>query len=330
MKLAKIFGYDPSNTALDDISDLRDHIRYQTLKGELECTDEELQTLRPMGESGINQSQTFVKNGINPELSFTQVHYLKGHFLLKHLSDMVSKEKFFELLRKYIHELYHGRLVHSTEFLALFFTEFNGTSCPTVNTNLQLVCDNWLDSKDLPSELLSKYEPSNCMRNNLMDGLLAATHLWKEVDKNFKRRKRKKNIRNLLEVKSVITVPESVKSIVTEQLVLLLENLLQLNHLSHLTLNYMDMAYHFVNQSPEVQHRFSELIVKHSCVDKLGFVKNFLYEHQSMGIYLYGEMAISKNKYIKRQGRRIFSDLQEEMDPTMKINVKEMLYGSTL
>ena len=92
----------------------------------------------------------------------------------------------------------------------------------------------------------------------------------------------------------------------------------------------MDMEYHFVNQSPEVQHRFSELIVKHSWINKLGFVKNFLYNHQSMGIYLYGEMAISKTKYIKRQARRIFCDLQEEMDPTMKINVNEMLYGTTL
>jgi aminopeptidase O len=315
--------------ALEEISDLRGHIRYQTLKGELECTDEELQTLRPMGEPRSNHSQSFVKNGINPELSCTQVHYLKGHFLLKHLSEMVSKEKFFELLRKYIHE-YHGRLVSSTEFLALFFSEFNGISCPTANTNLQAVCDNWLDSKDLPSELLSQYEPSNRMKNILMDDLLVATHLWKEVDKNFKRRKRKKLISNSLDIKSVILVPDSVKSLVTEQLVLLLENLLQLNHLSHLTLNYMDKEYHFVHQSPDVQHRFSELIVKHSCVDKLGFVKTFLYNHQSMGIYLYGEMAISKNKCIKRQARRIFSDLQAEMDPIMKINVKEMLYGSTL
>ena len=88
-----------------EIRELRAHIRYRTLKEELDNTDEELQALRPMGEQGIEQSVPYVKNGINPESSCTQVHYLKGHFLLKYLCDMVSTEKFFALLRKYIHEL---------------------------------------------------------------------------------------------------------------------------------------------------------------------------------------------------------------------------------
>ena len=325
-----MFGYEPSDTKYNEISVLRSHIRYRTLKDELQSTDQELQTLRPTRNFEIDKSPVLVKNGINPELSCTQVHYLKGYFLLQYLCDIVTKKNFFRFLRKYVHELYHGRLVHSTEFLTLFFDEFYGASDSANVFDLKHICDNWLDSSELPKELNSKYECNSLSTNTLLNDLNSATKWWLEFNKKFKSRKRKLLASRCTNSKSVIKVPESVKTLVAEQLVLLLENLLLTNCLSHQTLDILDIEYSFRNQSPDVQHRFAELIVKNSCIEKLCFVDHFLYQHQSMGIYLYGEMAMSKNKNVKNRARKIFLGIKNEMDPTMIINVKEMLMGNVI
>ena len=313
---------------IQEINELRGHIRFITLKGELECTDEELQVLRPMGKSGIDQPQSYVKNGMNPELSCTQVHYLKGYFLLKHFCDIVSKDTFFSLLQKYIHELYHGRLVHSTEFLKLFFNECFQSSDEAAVRKLKLIADEWLDSKSLPKELILKYNNSIPKNDTLMDELEKVTKWWKQQDRNFKKRKRKKDGNIKLTSNIFANVPEFVSSLVTEQLVLVLEKLLELDDISSKTLNYMDSVYKFQNQSPDVQHRFAELIVKHRLKAKMNFVENFLKTHQSMGIYLYGEMKTSSDRTIKAKATEVFNDVKDEMDPTMAVNVKEILFGN--
>ena len=323
-----LFGYDPFQTSLEDIRRLRDHIRYNTLSGELECTNEELQTLRPMGISAINKSQDYVRNGLNPESSCTQVHYLKGHFLLKHLCDMVSEEAFFALLRKYIHQLYHGRLVHSTEFLTLFFDEFYGQTCTTNKQSLKSICDDWLDTKELPKILANKYHKLGPMSSGLVDQLLLATKWWKDLNARFLNRKRNKNGKSHSGREHKLEIPEIIKNLLNDQLVLLLENLLLLSKISNRTLDRIDIEYEICSRSPDVQHRFAELVVKHGCVDKLYFVEQFLFDHQSMGIYLYGEMALCKNKTIQNRAKTIFGSLKKYMDPTMAINVNEMMYGT--
>ena len=90
----------------------------------------------------------------------------------------------------------------------------------------------------------------------------------------------------------------------------------------------IDIEYEMCSRSPDVQHRFAELVIKHGCVDKLNFVEQFLFDHQSMGIYLYGEMALCKNKTIQNRAKTIFGSLKKYMDPTMAINVNEMMYGT--
>ena len=48
------------------------------------------QILRPMRGSELRDSMSnalYVKNGINPAISYTQVHYLKGYFLLRYTSN---------------------------------------------------------------------------------------------------------------------------------------------------------------------------------------------------------------------------------------------------
>ncbi len=69
-----------------DVAELRAWIRFRTLSAELEYTEPELQSLRPMQGKELRDEDTdalFVKNGINPEIAFTQVHYIKGYFLLR-------------------------------------------------------------------------------------------------------------------------------------------------------------------------------------------------------------------------------------------------------
>lgn len=84
-----------------DRSELRALLRYKTLKAELENTEPDLQTLRPsksemaMSAGDTVRSDTgsvvpsetsslirYVKNGMNPDKSFMQVHYLKVNILI--------------------------------------------------------------------------------------------------------------------------------------------------------------------------------------------------------------------------------------------------------
>ncbi len=44
-----------------------------------------------------------------------------------------------------------------------------------------------------------------------------------------------------------------------------------------------------------------------------------------MGIYLYGELSISRSKYFNQLGREVFEELQNEMDSSTVTNVKELL-----
>ncbi len=103
------------------LTELRWLIRFQTLQSELESTPEEHQIMRPMrGQELLDEATNvkYVKNGQNPQMAYTQVHYLKGFFLLHHLCQAVGGEvHFFAFLRHYAQDLFHGKLVHSTDFL---------------------------------------------------------------------------------------------------------------------------------------------------------------------------------------------------------------------
>ena len=55
------------------------------------------------------------------------------------------------------------------------------------------------------------------------------------------------------------------------------------------------------------------------------FVENFLRNQQAMGLYLYGEMAISQNKVLNAISLKVFEDLRDEFDPSTLANLTEML-----
>ena len=64
-----------------NLTDLRCLLRHQALQGELESTPVDHQIMRPMKEQELKDNDTnikYVKNGQNPQMAYTQVHYLKG------------------------------------------------------------------------------------------------------------------------------------------------------------------------------------------------------------------------------------------------------------
>ena len=75
-----LYPWQWSPQQFKEYSNLRSLIRYHALKAELQNTEAELQIMRPMGKGGGNLPQgktAFVKNGLNPDKWFLQVHYLK-------------------------------------------------------------------------------------------------------------------------------------------------------------------------------------------------------------------------------------------------------------
>ena len=77
--------------------------------------------------------------------------------MLHYLCEKVGQDNFFQLLRHYIHDLHHGKLVHSTDFLALYFEKYplpNKTS----DESIQETCLNWLDTDILPAWIVEKYQ----------------------------------------------------------------------------------------------------------------------------------------------------------------------------
>lgn len=74
----------PLSVDFESVSKLRAIIRYRTLESELDSTEEDLQKMRPMlGNELRDENGLYVKNGRNPEIAYTQVHYIKGYFLLR-------------------------------------------------------------------------------------------------------------------------------------------------------------------------------------------------------------------------------------------------------
>ena len=66
-------------------------------------------------------------------------------------------------------------------------------------------------------------------------------------------------------------------------------------------------------------------MVKHSWSEQKDFIINFLREHQSMGIYLYGELSMSKNKTLKSMANKAFDELKAEMDSGTVTNIRQLI-----
>ncbi len=225
-----------------------------------------------------------------------------------------SSEQFFAMLRHYVHGLYHGKLVHSTDFLRLYFDTFKGS----VSSELREVCNVWLNNSGIPkhlSDVFDKEEKSDCAMFRVVK---AEVSKWIELNKIFLKRKRKRT--------KTKTPMDFRTDLVPEQIVLLLEYLLEEPVLHSNTAKTLLQVFDLSNfPNADVAHRWCEVVVKSQYADALEDVRYFLQEHQAMGIYLYGELVMSTSTKFQRLANEMFDMLRTEMDDDLARNVAEML-----
>ncbi|GBN02963.1 Aminopeptidase O [Araneus ventricosus] len=160
--------------------ELKALIRRKALLDEIENTQDDLQILRPShGEDnkhvvdGVNV--TVLKNGQNPIKGFIQVHYIKGCFLLKYLSNLIGMQPFMNFLKMYTIK-YEGQLVTCKEFLAFFLSSF-----PSLNQSfsVEYIYENWLHNSGVTpfqNSNLSKaaFAKANSIPRMIFNNILAA------------------------------------------------------------------------------------------------------------------------------------------------------------
>ncbi|GFY51137.1 aminopeptidase O [Trichonephila inaurata madagascariensis] len=296
--------------------ELKALIRKKILVDEIENTQENLQILRAShGENskhmvdGVNA--TVLKNGQNPMKAFIQVHYIKGYFLLKYLSELVDLNNFLNFLKVYVSK-YEGQLVTSKEFISFFLNSF-----PSVRTSLSVenIYENWLHNSGITSEI-SNFKPSP--ENQLYLEVLNETEKWKKLNSAFLKKgpKRKKPC---LDHFSVLT---------SDQTILLLENLLGVKQLHTCTLRALDEVFPFNICNAEVLHRWLELVLKHNYECQFNALKDFLIHHMAMGVYLYGELIYSEDKKLKEIARECYSNVKDEMEPNFQHTLEQMFLES--
>ena len=212
------------------------------------------------------------------------------------------------MLRKYVHDLYHGRLVHSTDFLKLYFETF-----PDTKESLENIVEEWLNGSGINHELEVNFGRGKICENSLFREVGEVLQQWK----HFNQSKHPPHSR----------CPQE-SSLIPEQLVLLLEQLLEEDRIKPRTLKALESTFRLSNSaSPDVMHRWCELVVKHGYSPGYDCVKWFLREHQAMGIYLYGELALSRKVELKRLGKEVINDIIDEMDLDLAKTAREMTFG---
>ncbi|KAG8185319.1 hypothetical protein JTE90_013010 [Oedothorax gibbosus] len=296
-----------------DLLELKTFLRKQMLCYEIENTNQELQVLRPsFGNTntdiidGVNA--TILKNGRDPEKNFMQVHYIKGYFLLNYLSNIIGLDCFLECLKGYV-KAFEGKLVTSQEFFAFLFD----TSAELKrHLTIESIYENWLHNPGMPLEI-ENFKPS--CNNKLTLQVAEETNKWKKLNAEFieKKAKRKK------------LDPENFSTLMPEQTVLLLENLLEEEILSGHTLTLLKQVLHLKDANAEVQHRWFELVVKYRLKSEYSALEDFLRNHLALGVYLYGEAIHSGGVGLKKLAKKIFLSLKYEMEPNYRDTIQAML-----
>ena len=244
----------------------------------------------------------FVKDGNNPNKLFTQVHYLKGYFLLRWIGLTIGDE-YNAVFLDYIIK-HHGDMVTSRDFLKLVFSRF--PRLETEGYTIDQVFAEWLDSPGL-SSTLTNFEPSQ--ENNLHRVVVTDVEKWEQRDRRNRQARRTKRTKfnhdHFHELSAV-------------QLKLLLDSLIDIQSLSHKTLGQMDREYHLDKSNAEIQHRWFELVVKFRYVPAYKRLEDFLIHHQAMGVYLYGEISISRCPRLVTIAKKCYDTVQSQMEITTR------------
>ncbi|XP_078107072.1 aminopeptidase O isoform X2 [Sander vitreus] len=295
-------------------SDLKALLRWRRLSDELQNSEEALQILRPnmenTGQASESGSST-VKHALNPDKTFMQVHYLKGYCLLRFLASQVGEQQFIDFFRLFVKK-YHGQLILSQDFLRMLLVTF--PSMERKGLTLSAIYADWLDRPGIPKWL---YERSAVWsQTRLVEEVKAEVVKWILLSQSHqgKGRKRKR-----------IEPKVNYKEVMSDQLVLLLELLLEEEELSAATVCALQRTYNLQNQDAEVQHRWCELVVKHAYTRAYRDVEHFLVHNQAMGVYLYGELMVQEDPEQQALARRCLSLVTEQMDQSARRVVEEMV-----
>ncbi|XP_041644567.1 aminopeptidase O [Cheilinus undulatus] len=295
-------------------SDLKALLRWRRLADELQNSEEALQILRPNTENTGQVSESgasMVKHALNPDKAFMQVHYLKGYFLLRFLASQVGEQQFINFFHLFVKK-YHGQLILSQDFLRMLLITF--PDMERKGLTLGAIYADWLDRPGIPKWL---YERSAVWSQaRLVEEVKAEVVKWILLSQSHqgKGRKRKR------------TEPKvNYKEVVSEQLVMLLELLLEEEELNVATVRALQRTYNLQNQDAEARHRWCELVVKHAYSQAYGDVEHFLVHDQAMGVYLYGELMLQEDPKQQALARRCLSLVQEEMDQSARRVVEEMV-----
>merc|ERR1711874_285578 len=119
-------------------------------------------------------------------------------------------------------------------------------------------------------------------------------------------------------------LPEKLRQ--PEQVSFVLIHLLDLEKLHSLLMRHLKTEYAgVIETNPDVGHRWCELVVKNKFKTCYGDIRNFLTQHQGMGVYLYAELAMSRNKTLVQLANDIFIDLKYELDSNTYAVVKNII-----
>uniref|UniRef100_A0ABK0L117 Aminopeptidase O n=2 Tax=Rattus norvegicus TaxID=10116 RepID=A0ABK0L117_RAT len=302
----------PPHEALEQ-QELRACLRWHRLQDELQNSPEGMQVLRPNKEKTGHVSASgasVVKNGLNPEKGFMQVHYLKGYFLLRFLARTLGEETYFPFLRKFVH-LFHGQLILSQDFLQMLLESIPENK--RFGLSVENIVGDWLECPGIPKALQEERKAKDCSPSRLVRQVGSEVAKWIRVNRRPGKRQRRKR-------------EAAFEKLSPDQIVLLLEWLLEQKTLSPQTLHRLQQTYHLQEQDAEVRHRWCELVIKHKYTKAYDQVKRFLQEDQAMGIYLYGELMVSEDARLQQLAHRCFELVKGHMDKASAQVVTEMLF----
>ncbi|XP_072271071.1 aminopeptidase O isoform X7 [Pyxicephalus adspersus] len=294
--------------------ELKALFRWHCLSDELKNSEQELQILRPLGNSTGEVSDSgasVVRHGLNADKAFMQVHYLKGYFLLRYLANIMGQDAYFSFLRKFVNE-FHGQLILSQDFLHMLLNHLpeqkkNGLS-------IELIYKTWLDTSGIPQPLLEEWQTWE--DNRLVQQVRTEVSKWTRLNKRIRKNMGRKRHHD----------EDFNKQILPDQLVLLLDLLLQKNTLCAKTLQCLKATYSLQEHDAEVRHRWCELVIKHKHTAAYKNVEIFLLQDQAMGVYLYGELMLNEDARQQELAHRCFAVVRDQMDVSCVKVVGEMLF----
>ncbi|XP_052256813.1 aminopeptidase O-like isoform X3 [Dreissena polymorpha] len=287
-----------------------DYLKFRTLLAEINNTSDDLQHLRVKPSE-----ENVIKNGMNPDKGFLQLHYIKGYFLLKFLEEKSSSTRFCEFLSTIVSRFHHN-LITSKDILVLYFELFPELRDHAFNEDT--VSAEWLDTRELPTHLFKTATDIN--ENPFVIPVFKLMERITNYNSQYARlhwQKRRKLTIDLHE----ITMFQNVQTLV------MLEHMLTHGKLHADVIELVFSQINYERANPEVTHRMCELIIKYKESCLYGMIHEFLIDHQAMGVYLFGELIISLDKQQRKIAENAFAAIRDGMDKGVKRVVDAMIYG---